>query len=149
MPTSKKGGASGPRIPVSWGSAKRKVNGKQVTVPLVSLVQESVFKISGLKEYKFATSLKLIKDKKGRQRIAAQGITRSASRYALAWMGDLSLKSKGKVWHRIPVPPGISLAKVAKQLQAGKRVVEVKWPSTMIGRAALLKNPNKGKGSKK
>lgn len=136
----------GPRIPVSWGNKKIKVKGRQVTVPMVSLIVESVFKKTKLKEYKFASTLKVTKDKKGRERIASQGVTRSASKYVLVWFGDLSLKSKQKVWHRIPVPSGVSLTLASKRLQAAKGgTVEVKWPSTGAGRQARLKNPNKGR----
>jgi hypothetical protein len=136
----------GPRIPVSWGNKKIKVKGRQVTVPMVSLIVESVFKRTKLKEYKFATTLKITKDKKGKERIASQGVTRSASKYVLVWFGDLSTKTKQKVWHRIPVPSGVSLALASKRLQAAKGgVVEVKWPSTQVGRQARLKNPNKGR----
>jgi hypothetical protein len=144
----KKGAASGPRIPVSWGTTTRTIKGQKKKVPAISLIQESVFKRTGLKEYKFGDNLKLTKDKKGRQRIAAQGITRSATRYVKVWFGDLGVKSKAKIWHRIPIPAGISLAKVAKQLQGAKKVVEVKFPSTPMGRNARLKNANVGRGSK-
>lgn len=137
----------GPRIPVSWGTATRKVKGRSIKVPLISLVSESVFKLTGLKEYKFANSLKLTQDSKKRTRVAAQGITRSATRYVLIHVGEYSIKSKQKVWHRVPVPNGVSLAKAARQLQGGKKVVEVRWPSTPTGRQARLKNPAKGKGS--
>jgi hypothetical protein len=142
-------GASGPRIPVSWGNVKKTVKGKKVTLPVISLVQESVFKLTGLKEYKFGVNVKTTKDKKGRVRIANPGITRSATKYVLVHFGDYGIKTKAKIWHRIPIPTSVSLATVATRLQAGKRAVEVKFPSTPIGRAARLKNPNVGKGAKK
>jgi hypothetical protein len=85
-----KGTKLGPRVAVSWGSKKIKVKGKTVTVPLVSMMSESVFKRTKLQEYKFAATLKITKDKKGKERIASQGVTRSATKYVLAWFGDLS-----------------------------------------------------------
>lgn len=145
----KKGAATGPRIPVSWGTVTRTIKGKKKKIPAISLIQESVFSRTGLKEYKFGDSLKLTKDKKGRQRIAAQGITRTGARYVLVWFGDLSVKTKNKIWHRVPIPSGISLAKVAKQLQGGKKVVELKFPSTPTGRNPRLKNANVGRGARK
>jgi hypothetical protein len=141
-----KGTKLGPRVAVSWGNKKVKVKGKTVTVPLVSMMSESVFKRTKLQEYKFAATLKITKDKKGKERIASQGVTRSASNYVLAWFGDLSLKSKQKKWHRIQVPAGVSLTLASKRLQAAKGgTVEVKLPSTPAGRQARLKNPNKGR----
>jgi hypothetical protein len=141
-----KGKKLGPRVPVSWGNAKIKVKGRTETIPLISMMSESTFKRTGLQQYQYATTLKITKDKKGRQRIASQGITRSASKYVMAWFGDVSTKSKQKVWHRIPIPQRVSLATAAKRLQAGKgSTVEVRLPSTPTGRQARLKNPNKGR----
>jgi hypothetical protein len=140
----KKGQKLGRRVAVSWGSAKIKVKGRTAMVPLISMMVESVFKRTGLQEFKGATTLKITKDKKGRQRIAAQGITRSASRYVLVWFGDLSTKTKQKKWHRVPIPPRVSLATAAKRLQVGKgSVLEVRLPSTQTGRQAVLKSPTR------
>lgn len=141
-----KGKKLGRRVAVSWGNAKIKVKGRTVTVPLVSMMVESVFKRTGLKEYQFATTLKISKDKKNRERIASQGVTRSATKYVLVWFGDLSTKTKQKRWHRIPIPARVSLATAAKRIQAGKGSgIEVRLPSTPTGRQARLKNPNKGR----
>jgi hypothetical protein len=141
-----KGTKLGPRVAVSWGNRKIKVKGRPTTVPMVSMMSESVFKRTKLKAYQFAATLKITKDSKGKERIASQGITRSASKYVLVWFGDLSLKTKQKVWHRIPVCQGVSLTLASKRLQAAKGgTVEVKWPSTQVGRQARLKNPNKGR----
>jgi hypothetical protein len=146
---SRKGVKLGRRVAVSWGSKKIKVKGRQVVVPLVSMMAESVFARTKLKEFKFATTLKITKDKKGKERIASQGVTRSASRYVLAWFGETSPKSKQKVWHRIPVPSGVSLTLASKRLQAAKgSTIEVRWPSTQSGRQARLKDQTKGASRK-
>jgi hypothetical protein len=139
-----KGKKTGPRVAVSWGSTKVKVKGRTETISLISMMSESVFKRTGLQAYKGATTLKITKDKKGRQRIAAQGITRSASKYVLVWFGDVSTKTKQKKWHRVPVPARVSLATAAKRLQAGKgSAVEVRFPSTPASRKAVLKSPTR------
>jgi hypothetical protein len=138
MATAKKG-IKGRRVAVSWGAVTRTIKGKKTKVPALSLVKESVITVTGLKPFKQTAALKLTKDKKGRTRIASQGLTRTASRYVLAWAGEYGGKKKAKKWHRIPIPAGISLANAAKQLQGGKKVVEVKFPSTLPGQTAKLK----------
>jgi hypothetical protein len=145
----KKGVKTGPRVAVSWGAKKVKTKTGTKTIPAVSFVSQHVLTITGLKEYKFKATLNLNKDKKGRLRIAAQGVTRSASRYVLIWNGELSPKSKQKVWHRVPIPAGISLARASTQLQAGKKVVEVRFPSTLPGRNAKLKDASGARGAGK
>jgi hypothetical protein len=138
MPTKK--GVKGRRVAVSWGSVTRTIKGKKTKVPALSLVKESVIALTGLKPFKQTAALKLTKDKKGRTRIAAPGLTRSATRHVLVWTGEYGKgKSKQKVWHRVPLPTGISLAVASKQLQGGKKVVEVRTPSTLPGRSAILK----------
>lgn len=139
MPTAKKG-VKGRRVAVSWGSVTRTIKGKKTKVPALSLVKESVIALTGLKPFKQTAALKLTKDKKGRTRIASQGLTRSASRHVLVWCGEYGGgKSKAKKWHRVPLPTGISLAVASKQLQGGKKVVEVRTPSTLPGQTAKLK----------
>lgn len=126
MPASKnKNPAKGRRLTVEWGSVKKKVNGKVTNVKVYSKVIESVAKACGLKEAK-VTPPKIIKNKKGAQRLQGQGITRSCSRYLLVSIGEKGKAAKGKTaiekFHRVPLPPGVSMAKASAILKKGKAV---------------------------
>lgn len=126
----KKTAARGRHITVEWGSVKKKMGGKTVTVKAYSKVIESVATAAGLK----AAVIKppaIKKDSKGRQRLAGQGITRSGARYLLASVGETYKSKKGGLierYHRIPIPPGVSMAKASAILTKGK-VVKLKFPN--------------------
>lgn len=126
----KKTAARGRRITVEWGSVKKKVNGKVSNVKVYSKVIDSVFKVCGLK----AANIKppaIKKDKKGRQRLAGQGITSSGSRYLLVHVGETTKTKKGTTidkYHRVPIPPGVSMAKASAILKKGK-AVKIKFPN--------------------
>jgi hypothetical protein len=126
----KKNAARGRRITVEWGSVKKKVAGKTTNTKVYSKVIESVVKAAGLKEANVkAPAIK--KDKKGRQRLSAQGITRSGARYLLVSIGEKSKSKSGTTrekFHRVPIPPGISMAKASAILKKGK-VTSVKFPN--------------------
>jgi hypothetical protein len=129
MPT-KKNAARGRRITVEWGSVKKKVGGKTSNVKAYSKVIQSVATAAGLKEATVkAPAIK--KDTKGRQRLAGQGITRSGARYLLVSIGETTKTKSGgtrEKFHRVPIPPGISMAKASAILKKGK-VTSVKFPN--------------------
>lgn len=131
MAGSKKNAAKGRRLTIEWGSVKKKVNGKVSNVKVYSKVIESVAKVCGLKEAKVSPP-KIIKDKKGKQRLQGQGITRTASRYLLVSVGEKGKAVKGKAalekYHRVPIPAGVSMAKASAILKKGK-AVKIKFPN--------------------
>lgn len=129
---------AGRRIPVSWGTVTKKVGGKATKVPAISMVGENVVTACGLKPYKFGNRLKTVKDKKGRTRVAGQGITYSATRYLLVHIKDDVTPKGTPRWRRVPIPQGISLANASKQLQGGKKVAKVRLPSGLARNAVKL-----------
>ena len=130
MADRKKTAARGRRITVEWGSVKKKVNGKTTNTKVYSKVIQSVATAAGLKEATIKPPA-IKKDKKGRQRLAGQGITRSGARYLLVSVGETSKTKKGGTierFHRVPIPQGVSLAKASAILKKGK-VTSVKFPN--------------------
>lgn len=126
----KKTAARGRRITVEWGSVKKKVNGKVTNTKVYSKVIDSVVKATGLKEATIKPPA-IKKDKKGAQRLAGQSITRSGSRYLLVSVGETSKTKSGNTiekFHRVPIPPGISLAKASAILKKGK-ATSIKFPN--------------------
>jgi hypothetical protein len=130
MADRKKTAAKGRRVTVEWGSIKKKVGGKTSNVKVYSKVIDSVFKACGLKEANIKPPA-IKKDKKGRQRLAGQGITRSGARYLLVHVGEKTkTKAGGTIdkYHRVPIPPGVSMAKASAILKKGK-AVKIKFPN--------------------
>ncbi len=120
----KKNAAKGPRQIIDWGSVTKKLNGKKSSVHVYSKVIKSAVDALGLK----ATDAKKIagattkKDKKGRLRLSGVSITKSASRVILCSTGDTRKTKTGTslIYHRVPVPPEISLAKAVAVLSKSK-----------------------------
>ncbi len=120
----KKNAAKGPRQIIDWGSVTKKVNGKKTNVHVYSRVIKSAVDALGLK----ATDARKIagattkKDKKGRLRLSGVSITKSASRVILCSTGDKRKSKSGEslIYHRVPVPPEISLAKAVAVLSKSK-----------------------------
>ena len=75
----KKGVKAGPRVAIQWANIKKKVNGKNITVSLVSQVLKSTADLFGLKESKSggavgaSASVKTIKTKSGKRQVLIGG----------------------------------------------------------------------------
>lgn len=134
MPRIKKGT---PRVSVSWGKDTFKDSSnppKVVTVFVYSRVFESIQKLFNLPLGTSAgagTTTKVIQTKKGpRTVLAGSAVQKGVSaRYMFATTGsvDAEGKDQGKtIWHRIPVPPSLSLAQFHGVLAKGGKCVAVK-----------------------
>lgn len=140
----KKGEKVGPRITVEWGSIQVKRAGKKVSVKLTSQVVKTTATLFGLKESKSGGSAavtKNIKTKKGNRVILSGGVSRVGTRKLFASVD-------GKVFHQLPVPIGLSLAKASTILKAGKKVYELKFQggtSRIIGTKAIKDTKSKSK----
>ncbi len=132
MPTAK-GKKVGPRVTIEWGTVSRKKSGKKTNVKATSRVVETTAKLFGLTESK-AVAAKVVntKSKKGTRKII-QAPSRSVSSRKMLASVD------GKVWHQIPLPTGISLAKAFAILQKGKKAYMIKFQGgtpKIIGKAS-------------
>lgn len=117
----KKGEKAGPRITVQWANVKKKVKGKTVNTVLASQVLESTAKLFGLKAAKNTVStVKNITTKKGKKTVLIGGIRKVGSRKMFA-------STDGKIWHQLPVPFGLSLAKAYSIFKAGKKAYVIKF----------------------
>jgi hypothetical protein len=119
----KKGVPTGPRITVEWGSVKRKVKGKSVSVKATSQVVKTTATLFGLKESKTGgtgASVKTITTKKGKKTILSGGVNKVTTR-------KIEASVDGKVWHQMPLPIGISLAKAFAILKSGKKAYMIKF----------------------
>lgn len=116
-----KGKKVGPRVTIEWGTVSRKQSGKKVNVKATSRVVKTTADLFGLKESK-AVGAKVInaKAKKGTRKVI-QAPSRSVSSRKMLASVD------GKVWHQIPLPTGISLAKAFAILQKGKKAYMIKF----------------------
>ncbi len=127
----KKGVAKGPRLPLDFGSITKKVAGKKVTQKVYGRVIQSAATALGLKTVDPAkiAGKTVKKDKKGRLYLSGQSITKHGITI-LCSTGETRKTKKGatqKVWHRVMVPQGISLAKATAILAKGK-VKFIKFP---------------------
>ena len=120
MPTTK-GKKVGPRVTIEWGTVPRKQKGKKVNVKATSRVVKTTADLFGLKESK-AVGAKVINTKtaKGSRKII-QSPSRSVSSRKMFASVD------GKVFHQIPLPAGISLAKAFAIMQKGKKAYMIKF----------------------
>lgn len=121
----KKNAARGARKIIDWGTVKKKVSGKTVSTKVYSRVIGSVVTTLGMKptDPKKIAGATAKKDKKGRLRLSGVSITKSGSRVILCSNGEMRKTKKGqevKVFHRVPVPPQISLAKAVAVLSRTK-----------------------------
>jgi hypothetical protein len=143
-----KGVKVGPRVTIDWGAVSRKVNGKKSNVKVVSRVVATTAKLFGLTESKtVAAKIVNSKTKKGTRKIIQSPSTSVARRVIFA-------STDGKIWHRVPVPQGISLAKAFAIFQKGKKAYAIKFQGgipKIIGKASkdtkskskLATDPNK------
>lgn len=137
----KKGTPTGPRITVEWGTIKVKRGGKAVNVSLSSQVVKTTATLFGLKESKKAGTgavVKSITTKKGKKLILSGGINRVGTRKMLATVD-------GKVWHQLPVPTGLSLAKAFAVFKIGRKAYEIKFQG---GTPRIIGKPSKDGKSK-
>lgn len=131
----KKGVKVGPRIIVQWASVKRKVNGKTVTVSLTSQVLKSTATLFGLKESKSGGSSAVVKNittKKGKRTVLSGGTKSVGTRKMYATVDN-------RVYHQLPVPAGLSLAKAYAVFKAGKKAAAIKFQGgtpRIIGKAS-------------
>ena len=130
----KKGVPVGPRIMVQWANVKKKVNGKTVTVSLTSQVVKTTADLFGLKESKTgggSATIKNITTKKGKKTILTGGVRAVGTRKMYA-------STDGKIFHQLPVPTGLSLAKAYSIFKAGKKAYVIKFQGgipRIIGKA--------------
>ncbi len=127
----KKGVTLGPRIQIGWGKVTRKVAGKKTSSTAYSKVPGKIAALFGLKEAKVSSGssgAKVKKDKKGRRRLVAPSAAGIGASYLLATVD-------GKVWHRVRIPQGVSLAQASTVLRTGKKVYGIKFPN---GEAKLI-----------
>ena len=130
----KKGVKVGPRIIVVWAKVKKKVNGKTVEVSLTSQVVKTTADLFGLKESKTGGSsatTKNITTKKGKRTILVGGTKSVGTRKMFATVD-------GRVYHQLPVPTGLSLAKAYSIFKAGKKASAIKFQGgtpKIIGKA--------------
>ena len=127
-----KGTKVGPRVTIDWGSVSKKVDGKKKNVKASSRVVETTAKLFGLKE-STASSAKIVnvKTKKGTRKVIQSPSTAVARRVIFA-------STDGVIWHRVPVPQGISLAKAFAVFQKGKKAYAIKFQGgtpKIIGKA--------------
>jgi hypothetical protein len=132
MPTGK-GKKVGPRITVEWGSVTKKVNGQKKNVKVTSRVVATTATLFGLTESK-AAAAKVVntKTKKGTRKVLQSPSTGVARRVIMATVD-------GKIYHRVPVPQGISLAKAFAIFQKGKKAYAIKFQGgipKIIGKAS-------------
>lgn len=131
----KKGTPVGPRITVEWGTIKVKRGGKNVSVRLSSQVVKTTATLFGLKESKGTTvgaATKSITTKKGKRLILSGGVAKVGTKKLFASVD-------GKVFHQMPIPVGLSLAKAFAVLKQGKKASEIKFQggvSRIIGKAS-------------
>lgn len=129
----KKGEKIGPRITVEWGTVKKKRAGKTVSVKLTSQVVKTTATLFGLKESKAGgtgATVKNITTKKGKRTILSGGVSKVGTRKMYA-------STDGKIFHQLPVPAGLSLAKAYSIFKAGKKAYEIKFQggvSRIIGK---------------
>jgi hypothetical protein len=132
----KKGQKVGPRIIVEWGTIKKKTGGKTVAVKLTSQVVKTTADLFGLKESKAGGSSAVTKNittKKGKRLILSGGVSKVATRKMFA-------STDGKVFHQLPVPAGLSLAKAYSVFKAGKKAYEIKFQG---GTSRIIGKPTK------
>ena len=130
MATSKK---IGPRVTIEWGTITRKKKGKKVTSKATSRVVKTTAELFGLKESKaVAAKVVSVKATKGTRKIIQSPSQTVATRKMLASVD-------GKVFHQIPLPAGISLAKAFAIMQKGKKAYMIKFQGgtpKIIGKAS-------------
>lgn len=127
-----------PRIAVSWGTDTVTTNAdgksKKVKKIVTSMVYENIVKIFNLPKAAGAAGVKTktITTKKGPRKVIDGAASSSVSpKHIMISTGsfDNDGKDKGKMlWHRLPVPPSISLADIVDTLKATGKVYACKWP---------------------
>ena len=116
-----KGKPAGPRVTIEWGTKTIKQSGKKVNVKAASRVLKSTADLFGLKESKAAQPKVInVKVKKGTRKVIQSPSRSVSSRKMLA-------STDGEVWHQIPLPTGISLAKAFAIIQKGKKAHAIKF----------------------
>lgn len=140
-----KGKSVGPRIVIDWGTKSTKVKGKRVSTKLSSRVLESTATLFGLKASSVSgASLKTQKTKKGNRVVISSPLSAVARRKMYASVD-------GKIWHSIPIPGGMSLAKAFGVLQKGKKAYAIKFQGgtpKIIGKAPTKDTKSKSKDAK-
>jgi hypothetical protein len=128
----KKYAARGPRQIIDWGTVKKKVAGKTVSVKAYSKVMKSAVDALGLKatETSKLQGATAKKNKKGRLYLAGPSITGSGGRVILCSTGETRKTKSGlyTIYHRVPVPPDISLAKAVAVFSKSKIKI-IKFPN--------------------
>jgi hypothetical protein len=128
-----KGVKVGPRVTIDWGTTTKKVAGKKVNVKAVSRVLASTATLFGLKEGKAPGSTVVnVKTKKGSRKVLKTPNVTVSSRV-------IEASVDGRIYHRVPVPQGVSLAKAFAIFQKGKKAYAIKLPGGLpkiIGKAS-------------
>lgn len=140
----KKGTPIGPRVTIEWGTRKVKRAGKTVNEKLTSQVVETTAKLLGLKTSKTGgtgATTKNITTKKGKKLILTGGVNRVGTR-------KMFVSVDGKIWHQMPVPMGLSLAKAFATVKAGKKAWGIKFQggtTRLVGAKATKDTKSKAK----
>lgn len=128
----KKYAARGPRQIIDWGTVKRKVKGKTVNVKAYSKVIKSAVDTLGLKAIDTSKISGAVakKNSKGRLYLSGPSITSSGGRVILCSTGETRKTKSGvyTIYHRVPIPPDISLAKAVAVLTKSKIKI-IKFPN--------------------
>lgn len=140
-----KGSASGPRTPFKWGTVKKKVAGKSVSVDAISSIQKSVVDVLGIKlKPPVNKKIAVKKDKKGRLYLPKSSGTKSTKRYLMASADD------GATFHSVPIPSGLGYGQAKTILQKNSKVTFAKTPQEATPQAlsdkpkAVAKTASKG-----
>jgi hypothetical protein len=134
-----KGTKTGPRITIEWGTVSRKVNGQKKSVKVTSRVVATTAKLFGLTESK-AVAAKVVSAKggKGGRKVIQAPSTIVSPRVILASVD-------GVIYHRVPVPQGVSLSKAFPVFQKGKKAYAIKFQG---GLPKIIGKPSKDTKSK-
>lgn len=138
------GKSGGPRVVIDWGQITTKKKGKKVTKKLSSRVLESTATLFGLKVSKVGGAVtKILKTKKGNRVVINSPLAAVARRKIYATVD-------GKVWHSIPAPGGLSLAKAFITLKKGGKAYAIKFQGgtpKVIGKSPIKDTKSKAKAA--
>jgi hypothetical protein len=140
-----------PRVAVSWGKDKVTTSSdgktKTETKVVTSMVFENVAKLFNLPLAAKSGGIKTktITTKGGKARKVIDGASSSSvsPKHIMISTGSFDTEGRDKgdqVWHRVAVPPSISLADIVDVLIKTNKVYAVKWPR---GRTYIISQDRK------
>jgi flagellar capping protein FliD len=124
-----KGGASGARVSLVFGTAQKPVKGKKTTVQLVAKVSQSTIDALSIKFKKAASGQapKIVPDKAKRKRLSSTSTagTKSAKR-------SLRCSVDGVKFHSVIVPTGMGYGQAIVNLTAQSKARVFKTPAGTV-----------------